>query len=82
MGCLTPIASLPYSEPLPVRPGRKAGAGRLGDSQVDYRTWKELLRRACDIACEEYPDEEEMAILFEKGLTYKQALDLIIDERT
>jgi len=49
---------------------------------VDYRTWKELLRRACDIACEEYPDEEEMTILFEKGLTYKQALDLIIDQRT
>jgi hypothetical protein len=47
-----------------------------------YEAWKESLHRACDVVCEEYPSVMEEITLFKEGLTFKQALDRIIEERT
>lgn len=47
----------------------------------NWTEWKIVLKAMCDAACEEYPDTAEMATLFGKGLTPKQALDHIINER-
>ena len=53
-----------------------------GRRAMTFEEWWIMLRAMCDLCYEEYPTESEARRMHGKNLEPKEALDLLIDERS
>lgn len=44
-----------------------------------FPVWVDLFRKACDIACENRPSDDQTVFYYERAYTPKDALDKIIE---